>query len=296
MKETFPRPRLFILLLSLALVSCVTAAPTVESPDLERLRAQAEGGDTASQYRLGLRYTNGQEVAQDYAAAAEWYARAAEGGHAGAQYMLGVAYYAGRGVISDQGTAVAWFENAAAQGHVRAMYQLGDAYTNGRGVAKEAAWATRWFNKAAMGGHREAQFAAGVAAAAGMGQPVDRIEAWKWLKLADDGGHEEAGAVLERVASGMNAVEIERALDLALDWKEGLSDDFADAPTVRFVQQALTELGYDPGPVDGIAGPATAKGVLSYLGAAVPDSGPAITRELVERLRGELSTRSAAEN
>lgn len=36
------------------------------------------------------------------------------------------------------------------------------------------------------------------------------------------------------------------------------------APSVQSVQQALADLGYDPGPIDGAAGPLTAKAVTLF--------------------------------
>ena len=40
----------------------------------------AEQGNAKAQYNLGLRYENGQGVAQDYGKAVEWYTKAAEQG------------------------------------------------------------------------------------------------------------------------------------------------------------------------------------------------------------------------
>jgi TPR repeat protein len=49
----------------------------------------AEQGDAQAQYNLGIMYDNGQDVPQDYTAAASWYRKAAEQGHAQAQFNLG---------------------------------------------------------------------------------------------------------------------------------------------------------------------------------------------------------------
>jgi TPR repeat protein len=58
----------------------------------------------------------GMGVAQDFNAAAAWYAKAAAQGHASAQSNLGVCYEKGKGVAQDFKTAAAWYEKAAAQG------------------------------------------------------------------------------------------------------------------------------------------------------------------------------------
>jgi TPR repeat protein len=54
--------------------------------------------------------------AQDFKAAAAWYAKAAAQGHAGAQFNLGILYEGGAGVAQDFKTSAAWYAKAAAQG------------------------------------------------------------------------------------------------------------------------------------------------------------------------------------
>ena len=73
-----------------------------------RGRALAEQGDAQAQYALGVLYTHGRGVPQDYTAAMSWYRKAAEQGDAQAQYNLGVSYRTGRGVAKDDAAAVLW--------------------------------------------------------------------------------------------------------------------------------------------------------------------------------------------
>lgn len=62
------------------------------------LRAGAEQGDAAAQFKLGVMYRLGQGVAQDDKQAAAWFRKAAEQGLAVAQVNLGLLYgRAGRG-------------------------------------------------------------------------------------------------------------------------------------------------------------------------------------------------------
>ena len=70
----------------------------------------------SAQPRLPLR--DWQGVAQDFKAAAAWYAKAAVQGNAGAQFSLGVLFKNGTGVAQDFKTAAAWCtaSEAAAQG------------------------------------------------------------------------------------------------------------------------------------------------------------------------------------
>jgi uncharacterized protein len=82
------------------------------------LRKAAEKGLDEAQLKLGLLYYSGlgQGVPQDYAAAAIWFRKAAEQhGDPASQYMLGVMYTNGWGVPQDYVLAHMWFNlNAAA--------------------------------------------------------------------------------------------------------------------------------------------------------------------------------------
>src|SRR5271166_6460289 len=48
--------------------------------DLAKVRSAAEQGSTRAQRLLGVMYSSGQGVPQDYSVAAQWFQKAAEGG------------------------------------------------------------------------------------------------------------------------------------------------------------------------------------------------------------------------
>lgn len=74
-----------------------------------RLREEAEGGDTEACYRLGLAYRQGGSgQVRDDLTAAMWFRRAAEAGHAGAMKALAEAYRGGHGVLRDARAAAHW--------------------------------------------------------------------------------------------------------------------------------------------------------------------------------------------
>src|SRR5690606_15490004 len=63
---------------------------------------------------------------------------AAEAGNAEAQYQLALLYYLGRGGIAeDHAAAAEWFGRAAKQGHAKATMRLGDLYAKGQGVPQD---------------------------------------------------------------------------------------------------------------------------------------------------------------
>ena len=114
--------------------------------------------DPEAQYFLGKMYGEGHGVAQDYAAAVEWYRKAAEQGFAPAQCNIGYMYAYGQGVAQNYATAVEWYRKAAENGDVNSQYNLGFMYEHGRGVAQDNAAAVEWYRKAAEHGCARAQY------------------------------------------------------------------------------------------------------------------------------------------
>jgi hypothetical protein len=88
--------------------------PQPRSP--EDLRKLADQGDADAQWQMGVRYHDGEGVAQDDAQAVRWFQRAAEQGNVAAQGALGAYYWRGRGVPEDLSKAYFWSAIAVAQG------------------------------------------------------------------------------------------------------------------------------------------------------------------------------------
>src|SRR5690242_4574215 len=102
------------------LVNGVTApaqTQTQEPASAASARIEAERGDAAAQFNLGVMYAQGLGMPQDVAQAALWFRRAADQGHAAAQSNLGVLYALGRGVPQDDAEAAKWYRKAADQGY-----------------------------------------------------------------------------------------------------------------------------------------------------------------------------------
>ena len=147
-------------------------------------RRAAEQGDAHAQFNLGVMYSNGKGVPQDYGEAARWYRRAAEQGVARAQFALGFMYYNGEGVPQDYGEAVRWYRRAAEQGVARAQFALGFMYYNGEGVPQDYGESARWYRRAAEQGDAHAQLALGFMYYIGAGVPEDDVRAHMWFNLA----------------------------------------------------------------------------------------------------------------
>ena len=109
----------------------------------------ADQGDASAQFILGLLYSHGEGVPQNYREAARLYRLAAEQGVADAQHMLGVMYSEGSGVPQNYQEAVRLYRLAADQGNASAQFNLGVMYFNGQGVPRDNILAHMWLNLAA---------------------------------------------------------------------------------------------------------------------------------------------------
>lgn len=126
---------------------------------LDAVRRQAALGVTEAVFLMGTAYDVGLGVAEDPAAAMDWFQKAAADGHTLAEHNIGNAYAAGRGVAADPAAAVTWWTKAAAKGDAVPLLRLGEAYEAGRGVAKDLAMARRWYADAAGRGNAAAKAA-----------------------------------------------------------------------------------------------------------------------------------------
>ncbi len=105
----------------------------------------AKQGNTDAQYFLGVCYSKGCGVKQDYAQAVYWHKKAAEQGNRNSQNILGFYYYSEQ----DYQQAIDWFKKAAEQGDYFAQYRLACCYRDGVGVEQNNQLTFEWFNKCA---------------------------------------------------------------------------------------------------------------------------------------------------
>lgn len=157
--------------------------PMVPAPPTTSGSAGAE-----ALFLRGVRFANADGVAQDYAQAAEWFARAAEQNHALAQFCLANMCELGRGVPRDETKALTWLTRAAKLGHPGAQYKLG--------VQQHVTCRTGATNETAE----------------------RRIEAFKWVRLAAAQGYRGAQTACEFVALGMTHEEVAEGERRAADF------------------------------------------------------------------------------
>ena len=88
----------------------------------------------------------------DYETAADIWHLLAERGLAKAQFSLGIVYSKGHGVPQDYAKAVKWYRRAAEQGYASAQTNLGFMYGKGHGLPQNYVLAHMWYNLAALQG------------------------------------------------------------------------------------------------------------------------------------------------
>ena len=153
--------------------------------------------DAEVQFNLGLMYSEGQGVKQDYFKAFEWWQKAADQGYASAQFNLGVMYANGQGVKQDYFKAFEWYQKAAEQGYAKAQHNLGYMYDNGQGVKQDYFKAVEWYQKAAELGDALAQYNLGYMYANGQGVRQNYTKAKEYFGLACDNKY-QAGCDMYR--------------------------------------------------------------------------------------------------
>ena len=249
----------------------------------EAMRQAAANGDARAQFEVAAIYTEGRAVPEDLAQAAVWYERAAAQGFAPAQYRLGNLYENGRGVTKDLQQARLWYQRAAEAGNRMSMHNLAALYAGGELGKQEFGSASEWFEQAAARGMMDSQFNLGMLYARGLGVKQDMQTSYKWFSLAAARGDQDAAKARDDIARSLPADEMTRLNAEIAAWKPQIVDMAANyAPigtwsrefdpgetitkkeVVLNVQAALTQLGYDTGTPDGVAGPKTAEAIKSF--------------------------------
>jgi hypothetical protein len=159
-RHAFRRPARSVMLRIVVaglLIGCSGAAAAQADDGLDSLRAAAEQGDAAAQYKLGTRYLGESDGAarrgatigreEDNQEAIKWLRLAGEHGNIDAQARLGVLYAYGGVVARDPAEAAKWTRLAAEQGNRNAMLRLAEMYSLGRGVPRDPAEAKRWYQR-----------------------------------------------------------------------------------------------------------------------------------------------------
>jgi len=168
------------------------------------LRAAATKGDPAAEFEVAIRFAEGRGVAQNFAAAAEWFERAAQRGLVPAQFRLGGLYEKGMGVKKDLEAARRLYLTAANASHAKAMHNLAVLYAEGADGKPDYQTAAYWFRRAADHGVTDSQYNLGILYARGIGVETNLAEAYKWFALAAREGDRESAKKRDELGSKLD--------------------------------------------------------------------------------------------
>jgi len=92
-------------------------------------------------------------------------------------------------------------------------------YEFGSGVTKDYKEAFKWYRLSAEQGFAYAHLVLGEMYFQGQGVPQDYVSAHMWINLAASKGHGEAIEMLNMVEKKMTPQQIEKAKEMARNWK-----------------------------------------------------------------------------
>lgn len=133
-----------------------SSSPSID-PSFQALVAEAEAGNAAAQFSLGLIFHTGQGTDKNIERAMYWYTKAAMQGFSEAQFRIGLLYDNGREISANNNQAFKWYRKAAKQGHADSQALLGKMYFNGEGVEQSDIKAFLWWTLAKRLGSQQAK-------------------------------------------------------------------------------------------------------------------------------------------
>ena len=212
---------------------------------------------------------------KDYAAAFEHYRTAAQAGSPYGQFKLAAMYRDGEGVQRDARQYSYWIQQAAENGSPAAHYVIGLQL-----IPKNPAAAVRYLEKAAALEHGTSMHLLGLLHAQGIGVPQSTREALRWFRLAHAHGLTVDRRLLTEPGIEAYVKETSRAAAPAVS-----ADRATGRQLVREIQQRLTDLGYAPGPVDGMFGGRTKAAIQAFQRAKGLEPDGQATPQLLEALK-----------
>ncbi|MCC6949758.1 MAG: SEL1-like repeat protein [Bradyrhizobiaceae bacterium] len=295
--------------LAVSLLIAVTAGGGVAqtSVSVVEWRRAAEAGDRIAMRNLGSALMMGRGVEQNEREALRWLRQAADNGNGDAIAMtrLGDAYIHGRGVERDPREAARWIKMAADKNEPMALHNYGIMLRDGLGVEKNYPLSVNYFRRAGELGNVESFTNVGASYALGRGVRKDLVEAARWFRKAADLGSVTAfsnlGALYERGEGGFSknrdeAIKYYRKAaeggrTFAVERLKALN---ATPHDPKEVQQLLSDLGFNPGVIDGQPGAKTSQAIRDFQKSRGVNVDGQASLALVGRLRDALKQKAAA--
>ncbi len=212
----------------------------------------ARRGFGPSQIRVAQSLRLDRENTQNLAQARNILLGAAASGYPQAQYLVAGMLKAGEGGDVDDAAAGAWMLEAASSGHTQAQFELG--LVRGQSNPREG---QRWLTKAARAGHVGAMYQLARLINASQPDRNGKLRARYWANRAILFGHPGGTTLLAAIGDPAAAPAPSATQPSSPAGRDSRN-------LVARVQQALTDLGYDPGPVDGLTGGRTISAIEAF--------------------------------
>ncbi len=181
------------------------------------MSALAEKGYSQAQFRLGWIYERGIGVAQDFAKAREWYAKAMANGNADALARMGLLYEFGLGVEKSFDKAAEYYQRAIREDNASGYAYMGYLYETGKGVPRDRERAAELYRIGMEKGNYLAMTRLGFLYQRGRGVPRDEYRAVELYKQAVEHGQPLAMARLGQMYNlGQGGVPVDHARAMAL--------------------------------------------------------------------------------
>lgn len=265
-------PWMCLILIAVGSYGCVGAAGTVRSDvavnrgqsmyaqgdhlgAAAQFRNAAELGNAQAQFELGQMYANGEGVGRSTTEAVSWIRRAADQAYPPADVDLGVRYLFGNGVPQDNDQAAFHFRRAADNGYILGMYYMGFIYTYGLGVEQS----TR--------------------------------EALRWYRLTNAYGFELDSNLLTEAGIERYRLQAEQRRPAQARQASVSAEQPVTREMVRGVQQGLKDLGYDPGPIDGLYGNKTRTAIQAFQRDQGINPDGNVSQRLLDSIRAKAAGR-----
>jgi S1-C subfamily serine protease len=230
-----------------------------------------------AQYALGYAYEYGRGVTRNYHEAAHWYKRAADAGDIDASIAMGYLHEHGLGVPQNDRQAAEYYRVASDQADPYGMYNYARLVADGRGTELNRPYAYALLGiVAGMAGAEEDIRNLAIEERARLRPKLTSAQISEADSIAASilgGGTGSAGIDNQGAArgavSGSSSGGTATALPPATVYQPAVpyeqpSPGYYRGEEVRWVQQALTLLGYDAGSPDGALGPRTESAIREF--------------------------------
>ena len=168
---------------------------------------------------------------------------------------------------------------AAGNGNVQAMHDAGGMFINAESTPEFQETAARWFEQGALHGLVDSQVNIALLFKEGFGVPQSPADAYAWFTIAANAGDAEARNSAAELRSMLTPEQRAAAESVARNFTPRPSDpeaqgDYAPQPwetdviaspaQIARAQALLSQLGYQPGPADGMMGARTRSAIRDF--------------------------------